>query len=112
MTSVYVSYRDSAPGQAGLFAPGSLSVAQNQAATMPDGGEWAFVRFIPSSSATVQDTADLQDGAGNAVYLRVSPGSPWLLRGIAGNPVCSSLPRTGVPPTVAALWGISATCGQ
>ncbi len=79
---------------------------------MPDGSAWAYLVFVPSATATFQDSVDLQDGAGNAVYFRTSPGSNWLLRGIAGNPICDTLSQVGVPQTAAALWGMSETCDQ
>jgi hypothetical protein len=112
MTSVYVSYRDSEPGDGNLFPPGSLAVRQSHAATMPDGGEWAFLSFATTGTPTLEQNVGLQDGGSDAVYLRASPGSTWLLRGIAGEPACNSMVSIGVPPDVASLWGMTEPCPQ
>ena len=106
MTSVYISYRDSAPGEADLFATGSVTVSKSSGAGMPEGGEWAYVLFTPSPTATFQDQVEMQEGTGLAYYIRVSPNSPWLLRGVfhAGTCVTTDF---GVPQAVLTLWGMN-----
>lgn len=109
MASAYVNYMDSL--KAGLFPPGSIGVHQSYAALMPDGAEWALadMSLNPGAPTTPQEQGALQ-GAGDAVYFRVPGGSTWLLRGLATEPACSSMPHVGVPPAVAELWGMSETC--
>jgi hypothetical protein len=111
MATTYVTYMDSL--KAGLFPPGSISVHQSHAALMPDGAEWALadMSLNPGTTATPAEQSALQ-GAGAAVYFRVPGGTTWLLRGLATDPTCTSLPHVGVPPAVAALWGMSESCSQ
>jgi hypothetical protein len=111
MASAYVSYMDSL--RAGLFPPGSIGVHQSHAALMPDGAEWALadMSLNPGPPTTTQEQAALQ-GAGRAVYFRVPTGSTWLLRGLATEPTCTSLPHVGVPPAVATLWGMKEPCAS
>lgn len=111
MTSVYLGFVDANPARPDVYPPGSLAVDQSFAALMPDRGEWAFVVFkLTSSTPTVNQQVGMQDGGSNAVYLRSSPASPWLLRGIAGAPACYSMLSIGVPPDVAVLWGMTEPC--
>lgn len=112
MASAYTNYMDSL--KAGLFPPGSVSVHQSYAALMPTGAEWALadMSLNPGATSTAQEQAVVQSGAANAIYFRVSADSAWLLRGLATEPACSSMPHVGVPPTVAALWGMSETCSH
>ena len=111
VTSVYLSYRESDPNNPGLYPPGSIAVYQSHATLMPDGGVWALVEFrLTSSTPTLQQQVGMQDGGGTAVFLRLPGNSTWLLRGIAGNPACASVPEIGVPAAAYTLWGISTTC--
>lgn len=116
MTSVWIRYRESgqAPGllgYPGLYPPGSITVGKSSAALMPDGGEWAIVGFVLAdpSTATQDQQVSMQDGGNEGVYFRGSSGSTWLLRGLELGG-CVSIPQIGVPPAVAALWGIPDPC--
>ena len=112
LTEVYVSYRDTEPGEPpNRFPAGSIAAYKGLGALMPDGGEWALVQFVlTSSTPTLQQQVGMQDGANLGVFLRLSPNSQWLLRGVAGNPACASLPQIGVPVAVREMWGVAATC--
>jgi hypothetical protein len=92
--------RESALGQTG------------DGALMTDGGEWALVQFVLTdpSTATQDQLVSMQDGAAIGVFFRVSPGSTWLLRGLAFVPAQCSFAQIGVPLAVAELWGTTEQC--
>lgn len=105
MASIYISYMNSGGGHSS-FAPGSVVADKSYAARMPDGGEWAYVTFTLTSTGTEQNGVDMQEGARGAVYLRVTPDSTWLLRGLTQQGPCYAMPQIGVPVAVRSLWSL------
>lgn len=111
MTSIYVGFRDADPAYPDLYPPGSVAAYKGLGALMPDSSEWALVQFsLTSSTPTLQQQAGMQDGAALGVFLRASPSSQWLLRGVVGEPACAGMPQLGVPVGVRTLWGVPPTC--
>jgi hypothetical protein len=104
--SVYISDRNHGYGRT-LYSTAALTLDPDRpprAAIVPGSGEWAFVSYVPASGDTVIQSADLQDGVGEAFYFRPTGGG-WLLRGIVGEPAACGASRAGVPTTVLNVLG-------